>query len=211
MGFPPRLASLVLASLTCKSFGLNVYPLRPRRARLVRMLPMVSPEGVSSKLSKYQPERKRKWPRLVPANAVMVSVFLGAEQAYGLIANISKFGACVVSGVHFPPGNRVLLRIGFEPEGDPFATEADVVWTRDESEASQNPTFVHGVKFCLLSAEQVSQLAAVLSRPHFRSPVIPGKATADAGGLDAMMVELNDDLDELGRKIGREGNLSRRS
>ena len=139
----------------------------------------------------------------------MVSIFLGAEQAYGLIANISGTGACVVSGIHFPPGSRVLLRIGFQTEGDPFGTEADVVWTRDESEADHNPTFVHGVKFSILSAEQRSQLASVLTRPGFQSPVIPGQAADDTGGLDAMMVDLNDDLDKLGRKIGGEGNLPR--
>lgn len=160
-------------------------------------------------MSKYHPERK--WPRLVPADSVMVSIFLGAEQAYGLIANISEYGACVVSGVHFPPGSRVLLRIGFQPERDPFATEADVIWSRDESEASHNPTFVHGVKLCMLSAEQRSQLTSALSRPDFHAPVIPGKSAADTGGLDAMMVDLNDDLDELGRKIVREGQTSRRS
>jgi hypothetical protein len=150
-------------------------------------------------VSIYQPERK--WPRLVPANSVMVSIFLGAEQAYGLIANISGTGACVVSGVHFPPGNRVLLRIGFHPESDPFSTEADIVWSRDESEANHNPTFVHGARFAILSDEQRAELASFLSQPGFQAPIIPGKTASGNSGLDAMMVELNDDLDELGRKI----------
>lgn len=123
----------------------------------------------------YTPERK--WPRLVPANSIMVSIYVGIEQAYGLIANISEAGACVVSGIAFKPGSKVLLRIGFQPEDEPFTTEAKVIWSRGDSESKHNPTFYHGVEFDLASEEQRSGLKSVLTRPDFQNPVIPGMSS----------------------------------
>ena len=149
-------------------------------------------------MSVYSPEYI--WPRLVPANAVMVSIFSGTEQAYGLLANVSATGACVVSGVHFPSGCKVLLRIGFEPEGAPFSTEANVVWSRDESQSNRKPTFFHGVHFTMISDEQRSELIAILSGPNFHAPVIPGEPPTE-NGLNAMMVDLNEELDQLGKKL----------
>lgn len=149
-------------------------------------------------MSVYYPERK--WPRLIPENAVMVSVFQGGEQAYGLIANLSEAGACVVAGVHFEPGKNLLLRIGFDPEGTPFTTQAAVVWSRDESESAKKPTFVHGIKFVLISEEQRAELKNILSEPDFHAPVIPGMSSTSSG-LDEMMIDLNEDLNELGDRI----------
>jgi hypothetical protein len=135
----------------------------------------------------------------VPDNAVMVSIYVGMEQAYGLLANISEAGACVVSGVNFEPGSKVLLRVGFDTEGEPFSSEARVIWSRDESESEQKATFVIGLKFDMISEEQQALLEEVLARPGFK-PVVPGKPAMNEG-LDAMMMELGDDLDELGAKI----------
>lgn len=120
----------------------------------------------------YTPERK--WPRLVPANSIMASIYAGVEQAYGLIANISESGACVASGIAFKTGSKVLLRIGFEPEKEPFTTEAKIVWSREGTESKQNPTFYHGVEFNLSTEEQRKELHLILSRPNFEAPVIPG-------------------------------------
>jgi hypothetical protein len=149
-------------------------------------------------MSIYAPERK--WPRLVPANAVMVSIYSNGDQAYGLISNISEMGACVVGGVHFEPGGKILLRISFDPEGEPFSTQAEVIWSRDESESEKKATFVHGLKFDMISDEQRNELHKILSRPDFKDPVIPGEAMPRAG-IDKMMVDLNDEFDELAKKI----------
>jgi hypothetical protein len=148
-------------------------------------------------VSVYSPERK--WPRLVPDNAVMVSIYVGTEQAYGLLANISEAGACVVSGVDFESGRKVLLRIGFEDGREPFSSEAKVIWSRDESESEKKATFVLGLRFYLISDEQQLLLKEVLARPGFK-PVVPGKASM-SDGLDAMMMDLGEDLDELASKV----------
>ena len=148
-------------------------------------------------MSVYSPERK--WPRLVPENAVMVSVYAGTEQAYGLLANISEAGACVVSGVNFETGSKVLLRVGFDNESEPFSSEAKVVWSRDESESEKKATFVIGLKFDMISEDQRAYIKSVLARPGFK-PVVPGKPGM-SGGLDDMMLELGEDLDGLGAKV----------
>lgn len=148
-------------------------------------------------MSVYSPERK--WPGLVPDNAVMVSVYAGTKQAYGLLANISEAGACVVSGVNFEPGNKVLLRVGFDTEDEPFSSEAKVIWSRDESESEKKTTYVIGLKFDMISEEQRVLLKKVLARPGFK-PVVPGKQGV-SNELDAMMMDLSEDLDELGAKI----------
>ena len=146
----------------------------------------------------YSPEFM--WPRLVPANAVMVSIFAGTEQAFGLLANVSASGACVASGVHFQPGSKVLVRIGFDRDGVPFSTEAKVVWSRDESQSNREPTFYHGIHFTNVSDEKRSELMAILSGPNFNAPIIPGRPLME-GGLDAMLVDLNEDLDRLASKL----------
>jgi hypothetical protein len=124
------------------------------------------------------------------------------EQAYGLLANISEAGACVVSGIDFEPGSKVLLRMGFDANAEPFSTEAKVVWSRDESESEKKATFVLGLRFDMISEEQMALLKEVLARPGFKLHV-PGKP-AVGDGFDSMMMDLGDDLDQLGSKVGPE-------
>ena len=150
-------------------------------------------------MSVYSPEFI--WPRLVPANAIMVSIFAGTEQAFGLLANVSVTGACVVSGVHFAPGSKVLLRIGFDRDGDRYSTEAKVVWRRDES--NSEPTYYHGIHFTNVTDEKRSDLMTILSDPNFSAPVIPGRSPME-GGLNAMLVDLNEDLDRLASKLEKD-------
>jgi hypothetical protein len=154
-------------------------------------------QGDQIAVSVYLPERD--WPRLVPENAVMVSIYVGTEQAYGLLANISEAGACVVSGINFEPGNKVLLRVGFDNESEPFSSEAKVVWSRDESESDKKATFVIGLKFDIMSEEQRNLLKSVLARPGFK-PTVPGKPHLGKG-LDDMMMDLGEALDGLGSKV----------
>jgi hypothetical protein len=133
----------------------------------------------------------------------MVSIYAGLEQAYGLLSNISGEGACVVAGVHFEPNSTILLRISFDPEGEPFTTEARVIWSRDESESEKKATFVHGLKFSLISEEQRGELQAILSKPDFNKPVVPGNSSMRQG-LGDVMEDLSQDLDKLGGKLGEE-------
>lgn len=156
-------------------------------------------------MSLYNPERQ--WPRLVPANAIMVSIFSGLEQAYGLLANVSEVGACFVSGVRFEPGSSILVRIEFEAKGKPFSSQAKVVWSRDESKPNKPASFVYGVKFAKVTEEQMAELKAVLNHPKFQKPVVPGKSEQESGELDKMMVDLSEDLEELGSKVRGENNL----
>jgi hypothetical protein len=134
----------------------------------------------------------------------MVSIYSGAKQAYWLLANISPAGACVVSGVHFEPGTKVLLRIGLDRDA-PFSTESKVVWSRDESQADRKRTFYHGLQFAMMSHEQRSELQAILSGPSYRAPAIPGQPSAE-NGLDAMLVDLNEELGRLASKLSQDNH-----
>lgn len=152
-------------------------------------------------MSKYFPERV--WPRLVPKGSVMVSVYgPSSEQAYGVLSDISEGGAQFVAGVLFDNRSRVLLRIGFNPE-EPFSTPAEVVWTRDESDAKHKANYVHGVRFRIEDPEQRERLRAILTSPEFARPIVPG-APREAQGLSGVVRDLADELVELGDRIQNE-------
>jgi len=153
-------------------------------------------------VSKYFPERI--WPRLVPKGSVMVSIFgPDGEQAYGVIANVSEGGAQVVAGVCFESGSNVLLRIGFDPS-EPFATPADIVWVRDDSDEKHKSSWIYGVRFRIKDPEQKARLQQILSSPSFEQPVLPGQQAVPASGLDNMMDDLGDELSDLGERIENE-------
>lgn len=107
----------------------------------------------------------------------------------------------MVSGVHFEPNNTILLRISFDPEGEPFTTEASVIWSRDESESEKKATFVHGLKFNLISEEQRREIEAILTKPDFKKPVVPGNRSMRQG-LGDLMEDLSEDLGNLGNNLG---------
>ena len=152
-------------------------------------------------MSKYIPERI--WPRLVPKGSVMVSVYgPSSEQAYGVLSDVSIGGAQFVAGVHFEPGSRVLLRIGFNPD-EPFSTPAEIIWTSDESDDQHKSNFVHGVRFRIGDPEQRQRLESILMSPEFQAPVVPGKAR-DAEGLSDIVRALDEELTELGERIENE-------
>ena len=62
-------------------------------------------------------------------------------------------------------------------------------------------TFVHGLKFHNISEEQRGELQAVLSKPDFNKPVVPGNPSMRQG-LGDLMEDLSQDLDNLGNKLG---------
>jgi len=152
-------------------------------------------------LSKYRPERI--WPRLVPKGSVMVSVYgPTSEQAYGILSDVSEGGASFVAGVLFETTSRVLLRIGFNPE-EPFSTPAEIVWTRDESDAKHKSNYVHGVRFRIEDPEQRERLRAILMSPEFARPIVPG-APREVPGFSEVVRDLSDELVELGDRIQNE-------
>ena len=152
-------------------------------------------------MTKYFPERT--WPRLVPKGSVMVSVHgPSSGQAYGVLSDISEGGAQFVAGVLFDTNSRVLLRIGFNPE-EPFSTPADIVWTRDESDARHRANFAHGVQFRIEDLEQRERLRTILTSPEFGSPIGPG-AHRTAPGLGEVVRDLAEELAGLGDRIRNE-------
>ena len=153
-------------------------------------------------VSKYFPERL--WPRLVPAGSVMVSIFgPDGEQAYGVITNVSEGGAQVVAGVCFESGSNVLLRIGFDPS-EPFATPAEIVWVRDESDDKHESSYLYGLRFRIKDPEQLVRLREILESSGFTQPVLPGQQPTTTVGLDNMMDELGDELGKLGEHIEKD-------
>jgi len=133
----------------------------------------------------------------------MVSVYgSSSEQAYGVLSDISVGGAQFVAGVLFEAESRVLLRIGFNPD-EPFCTPAEIVWTRDESDAKHKANFIHGVRFRIEDPEQRERLSAILMSPDFTPPVVPG-APRRAPGLSGVVRDLADELVELGDRIQNE-------
>jgi hypothetical protein len=131
----------------------------------------------------------------------MVSIFgPDGEQAYGVIANVSEGGAQVVAGVSFESGSNVLLRIGFDPS-EPFATPAEIVWVRDDSDEKHKSSWVYGVRFRIKDPEQRDRLRSILMSPSFEPPVLPGQPAPSTSGLDNLMDELGDELSELGERI----------
>ena len=134
----------------------------------------------------------------------MVSIFgSDGEQAYGVLANISEGGAQLVTGVCFESGSRVLLRVGFDPS-EPFATPADIVWVRDESDETHKSSYLYGLRFRIKDPEQLARLREILESPSFTQPVLPGQQPTTTVGLDNMMDELGEELGKLGDRIEKD-------
>ena len=116
-------------------------------------------------MSKYL--ANRKFPRLVPKNSIPVAIHDAQHgQAFGLITDISEAGCSFDTGVSYAAGSTILLRISFDPEAEPFVTEANVVWSQQQ-EGSKS-AFVHGARFSRLEKEQLKTLYAILQRPEFQ-------------------------------------------
>lgn len=141
-------------------------------------------------MGKYFPPRQ--WPRLVPTGSVSISIDCSGSQTRGMLANISDAGACVVCSGHFERGSRFVVEIEIDSDKPPLTTEAEVVWSRDETEAIGVSTFVHGINF-LMSDEQKVELRAILKRPDFRPPIVPDAMYGGAGVLHRLMGKLNEE------------------
>ncbi len=133
-------------------------------------------------MSKYL--ANRQFPRLVPQNSIPVSIHDGEHgQTFGLITNLSEGGASFDSGVAYAAGSKILLRISFDREAEPFVTEARIAWSRKAEGSNANPSvrFLHGVKFANMEEDQRSELQTILNRPEFKAVFI---SDADSSGGD---------------------------
>jgi Tfp pilus assembly protein PilZ len=73
---------------------------------------------------------KRRAVRVVPSRAITVAIEdHGVPRAYGVVANISETGACVLTNGAFRVGERLLLQLSFAREPVPLETVGDVVWS----------------------------------------------------------------------------------
>lgn len=122
-------------------------------------------------MTTYLPERV--WPRLVPKDAVSVSIFGGDdEHGFGVLADLSRGGARITSEASFPMGCRVLLRIGFDPAA-PFSLPGEIVWLGDEWTDAGVATIAYGVKFDIEDPVQRARLEAILESSDFGPPTAP--------------------------------------
>ena len=78
----------------------------------------------------------RRAVRVVPRRAITVAVAddgfaygTGLTRAYGVVANISETGACLLTNGVFGVGERLSLQLSFAREPVPFETTGRVVWT----------------------------------------------------------------------------------
>jgi Tfp pilus assembly protein PilZ len=88
--------------------------------------------------------RERSAHRVVPAKPVTVA--LGHPKkplAYGVVANISECGGCVLTAGKFDVGEEVVLTLSFAREAQPIETPGRIIWI------NQGPsgTLQYGLKF----------------------------------------------------------------
>jgi hypothetical protein len=73
---------------------------------------------------------KRRAVRIVPRRAITVAIDdHGVPRAYGVVANISETGACLLTNGAFRVGERLTIQLSFAREPVPLETEGDVVWS----------------------------------------------------------------------------------
>jgi hypothetical protein len=71
----------------------------------------------------------RRAVRVVPRRAITVAIDdHGVPRAYGVVANISETGACVLTNGTFQVGESLTLQLSFAREPIPVETTGRVVW-----------------------------------------------------------------------------------
>lgn len=150
-------------------------------------------------MSIYRPERD--WPRYVPVNKILVSVYdREMGQAYGEVSNVSNAGACISADRHFEPDSTVLLRISFHHQPDAFVTQAEIVWSRNVSPAPDEYPYAHGVRFRFSEKDQPAILKEILESTDFKLACPSGNEDEkETSSLDDLVNDLTDDLDKLGQ------------
>jgi hypothetical protein len=73
--------------------------------------------------------RERNAHRVVPAKPVTVALeHPGKPRAYGVVANISECGGCVLTSATFDVGEEIVLTLSFPREPQPIETPGLIIW-----------------------------------------------------------------------------------
>jgi Tfp pilus assembly protein PilZ len=88
--------------------------------------------------------RERSALRVVPAKPVTVALEHPKRPlAYGVVANISECGGCVLTAAQFEVGEEVVLILSFAREAQPIETPGRIIWTNH----GPSGTVQYGLKF----------------------------------------------------------------
>jgi hypothetical protein len=146
--------------------------------------------------------------RLVPRQSATVAVYRGEQQVgYGILANVSEAGACIVTDSLMAPGTDLRLKLSFYQQPRLFETIARVVWSRDASPADRgfDGLRLHGLRFTVTSTVERSRLATLLQKDDSFVTVFKPEVTE----FDRLASSLSNELDALGEKMDK--NLGRES
>ena len=105
--------------------------------------------------------RERSSTRIVPKNPVTLAVEeRGQPIAYGVVANISERGACVLTDGSFEVGDTLTFSLSFPREQSPLQTPVRVVWQK-----KQDARLVRcGLRFEALPTHGAARLATLIRR-----------------------------------------------
>lgn len=108
---------------------------------------------------------KRKSPRQAPPNTLLLTLHDHRQlPSYGVINNITEWGASIANDYPLETGSNVRVRIGFDEPSGAFETEARVVWSRPGFEVPGAVVLgpVHGLEFTSVSKKQRRELLELL-------------------------------------------------
>jgi hypothetical protein len=145
--------------------------------------------------------------RLVPRQSATVA-YRGEQQVgYGILADVSEAGACIVTDSLMVPGTDLRLKLSFYREARLFETIARVVWSRDAAESDRGfaGLRLHGLRFTVTSTVERSRLVAILQKEDSFVTVFKPTVTE----FDRLASSLSNELDALGEKMDK--NLGRES
>jgi Tfp pilus assembly protein PilZ len=104
---------------------------------------------------------KRRAVRVVPRRAITVAVEdHGLTRAYGVVANISETGACVLTNGTFSVGESLSLQLSFAREPVPLEATGRVVWS---GATPDRGVLRYGVQFAETPAPTREQLRSLIA------------------------------------------------
>ena len=146
--------------------------------------------------------------RLVPRQSATVAVYRADHQVgYGILANVSEAGACIVTDALMAAGTDLRLKLSFYQQPRLFETIARVIWSREAS--ASDGAFaglrLHGLRFTVTSTQERSRLVALLQKEDSFVTVFKPTVTE----FDRLASSLSNELDALGEKMDK--NVGRES
>ena len=108
---------------------------------------------------------KRRLPRQAPPHTLLLTLHDHRQlPSYGVINDITEWGASIANDYPLETGRNVRVRIGFDEPSGVFETEARVVWSRPGFEVPGAVVLgpVHGLEFTSLSEKQRGELRELL-------------------------------------------------